>query len=47
MYGEGNSAKLVGDVMQSANQVMAGLAENGIDIQAMLTGALAGKLASN
>lgn len=47
MYGEGNSAKLVGDVMKSANQVMAGLADNGIDIQAMLAGAMAGKLASN
>lgn len=47
MYGEGNSAKMVGDIMQSTNQVMAGLAENGLDIKAMLAGALGGKLASN
>ena len=36
MYGEGNQSKLVGDVMKTANQVMAGLAENGIDIKDML-----------
>lgn len=47
MYGDGNSAKLVGDVMKSANQVMEGLAENGIDIKAFLAGALGGKIASN
>lgn len=47
MYGEGNSAKMVGDVMQSANQVMAGLAENGIDIKSLLAGAIGGKMASN
>ena len=47
MYGEGNSAKMVGDIMQSTNQVMAGLADNGIDIKALLAGAIGGKLASN
>ena len=36
MYGEGNQSKLVGDVMKTTNQVMAGLAENGIDIKDML-----------
>lgn len=36
MYGEGNQNKLVGDVMKTTNQVMAGLAENGIDIKDML-----------
>ena len=47
MYGEGNSAKMVGDIMQSTNQVMAGLADNGIDIKALLAGAIGGKMASN
>lgn len=36
MYGEGNSTKMVKDVMETSNQVMAGLAENGIDIKDML-----------
>lgn len=36
MYGEGNQSKLVSDVMKTTNQVMAGLAENGIDIKDML-----------
>lgn len=36
MYGEGNQSKLVGDVMKTTNQVMAGLAENGIDIKDMI-----------
>lgn len=47
MYGEGNSSKLVGDVMNTTNQVMAALKENGIDIQSMLSGFLGGKAASN
>lgn len=36
-YGDGNNTKLVKDVMGMTNQVMAGLAENGIDIQSLLT----------
>lgn len=32
MYGEGNSSKLVGDVMKTTNQVMEGLAANGINV---------------
>lgn len=36
MYGEGNQSRLVSDVMKTTNQVMAGLAENGIDIKDML-----------
>lgn len=39
-YGDGNNTKLVKDVMGMTNQVMAGLAENGIDIQSLLTRAL-------
>lgn len=39
-YGDGNNTKLVKDVMGMTNQVMAGLAENGIDIQGLLTRAL-------
>ena len=36
MYGNGNSSQLVGDVMSSVNQVVAGMQENGIDIPALL-----------
>lgn len=43
MYGEGNQAKLVGDVMKSANQVMEAMKANGIDITALLTTAMAKK----
>ena len=39
-YGDGNNTKLIKDVMGMTNQVMAGLAENGIDIQSLLTRAL-------
>lgn len=39
-YGDGNNTKLVKDVMGMTNQVMAGLAENGIDLQGLLTHAL-------
>ncbi len=47
MYGEGNSTRLVRDVMTSANQVIDGVKEStGIDLQALLTGALAGKLSA-
>ena len=46
-YGDGNNSKLVGDVMSMSNQVIEGLAENGIDLKAMFAGALGGKLANN
>lgn len=39
MYGEGNNSKMVSDVMKMANQVIAGLAENGIDLPSMLRNA--------
>ncbi len=46
MYGDGNSTKLVRDVMQSADQVVAGVKEStGIDISAMLAGFVGGKAA--
>ena len=40
MYGEGNGAKLVGDVTGITNQILSGLAENGIDFGAMIRQAL-------
>ena len=39
-YGDGNSTKLVKDVMTSANQIMEAMADSGIDIKDMLTSAL-------
>ena len=48
MYGEGNSAKLVKDVMTSANQITESLEESvGIDLKSMLAGFVGGKAASN
>ena len=41
MYGEGNGAKLVGDVTGITNQILAGLRDNGIDFGAMIQQALA------
>lgn len=47
MYGDGNSTKLIKDVMQSANQVMDGMKEStGIDLGALIAGAVAGKAAA-
>ena len=44
MYGEGNSTKVVKDVMNSANQVFEGMKEStGLDLQSLITGVLAGK----
>ncbi len=46
MYGDGNSTKVVRDVMSSANQIMEGMKEStGIDLTAMLAGFAGGKLA--
>ena len=39
-YGDGNSTKLVKDVMTSANLIMEAMADSGIDIKDMLTSAL-------
>lgn len=45
LYGEGNSAKMVGDVMKSVDQVTSALEANGIDIKSMLAGFVGGKAA--
>lgn len=47
MYGDGNSSKLVGDVMKTTNQVMEAMKANGIDISALLAGFAGGKAANN
>lgn len=45
MYGEGNTAKLTGDIMTTLNQVNDGLkGSTGIDIQSILGGVLGSKL---
>lgn len=47
MYGDGNSTKLVKDVMSSANQIMEGVKEStGIDITSLLAGVVGGKIAA-
>lgn len=47
MYGDGNSTKLVRDVMSSASQVMDGVKEStGIDLSAILAGVVGGRLAA-
>lgn len=44
MYGDGNSSKLVGDVMKTSNQILDGLKEaTGIDINQILAGYAGGK----
>ena len=46
LYGEGNQAKLVGDVMKSADQIMSSLTEaTGVDIKSVIAGYLGGKAA--
>lgn len=48
MYGDGNSTKVVRDVMSSANQVMEGVKEStGIDLTSLLAGYVGGRAASN
>ena len=47
MYGEGNSSKLMKDIMGTVVQVTDGLKEStGVDLQAVLSGFLAGKVAT-
>ena len=46
MYGDGNSAKLVGDVMNSSNQVFEALKAQGVDVPALLSGFFARKAGS-
>ena len=48
MYGDGNSTKLVGDVMHSTSQIMEGMKETtGIDLGSLIAGFVGGKAASN
>ena len=47
MYGDGNSAKLIKDVMHSASQVMDGVREStGLDLAALLAGMIGGRAAA-
>ena len=47
LYGDGNTTKLIGDVMNSTNQVIEGIKEStGIDISAMIAGYLSGKISN-
>ena len=47
MYGDGNSTKLVRDVMTSADQVIAGVKEStGIDVTSLISGFVGGKAAA-
>lgn len=47
MYGDGNSTKIVKDVMNSANQIMEGVKEStGIDITSLIAGVVGGKVAA-
>ena len=47
MYGEGNSAKLLADIINGTTQVTEGIgAGMGIDIKSLIAGALGGKLAA-
>ncbi len=48
MYGDGNSTKMVGDVMKTTSQIMEGVKEaTGIDLTSLITGVVAGKSAAN
>lgn len=45
MYGEGNSAKLIGDIVNGTSQITEGMTQGlGIDLKALLAGALGGKM---
>ena len=48
MYGEGNSAKLLSDIVNGTTQVTEGISAGmGIDIKSLIMGALGGKLAAD
>ncbi|MEF9983354.1 MAG: flotillin domain-containing protein, partial [Oscillospiraceae bacterium] len=48
MYGDGNSAKLIKDIIGSVTQVTDGLKEaTGVDLSAVLSGFLGGKLVND
>ena len=47
MYGEGNSAKLLSDIVNGTTQVTEGVSAGmGIDLKSLIAGALGGKLAA-
>ena len=47
MYGEGNSAKLLSDIVNGTTQVTEGISAGmGIDIKSLILGALGGKMAA-
>ena len=46
-FGDGNSTKMIQDIMGVTTQVMEAMNENGIDIKSLLAGAIGGKMASN
>ena len=48
MYGDGNSTKLVKDVMNTTGQIMEGVREaTGVDLNALLAGLVGGKIAAD
>ena len=48
MYGEGNSAKLLSDIVNGTTQVTEGISAGmGIDIKSLILGALGGKMAAD
>ena len=48
MYGDGNSSKLVRDVMNSSNQIIEGIKEStGIDVSSLIAGYVGGKAADS
>ena len=47
MYGEGNSTKLIGDIVNGTSQITEGMTQGlGLDLRALLAGVLGGKLAA-
>nr|WP_247643007.1 flotillin domain-containing protein [Acholeplasma laidlawii] len=47
MYGDGNSTKLVGDIVNSSTQILSSIQEStGIDLTSLLAGYASGKLTS-
>ena len=48
MYGEGNSAKLIQDIVNGTSQITEGMTQGlGLDLKSLLAGAIGGKLASS
>lgn len=48
MYGEGNSAKMVGDVMTTTSKIIDGIeGSTGLNVKTLISGALGGRLFSN